>query len=822
MTGSISVSDRTGERRYERADLPLVLGGEDTDIPVAGLVNGARAAFLGMSGDAAFIQPGDPQAATVLYNGEPLVASRWLKSGDLIQVGDQRIVCDVTPSGIALALDDDTAARDTLPPEIVAVAPAPSAPIAPAPTPSEGDTGGAGVIEPVAFRPGSGASGRKPTRLPLVPMALFGALAMLAAVAWYMFTARPVLMQFAPEPDRVSIDGSAVEFELGDRYLLRPGTYTVVAQKAGFRDGVHEVTVTRDEGQSHSFTLVKLPGRISVDTGEVAGATVTIDGQPSGSTPLEDLPVEAGMREFVIAADGYVTHTAQLDVVGADERQVLAVDLVPNVSTLTLTSVPYGAELAVDGEAVGVTPYSGPVVSGERTVSLRLAGYKTWESTLELVPGEPADLPEVALEKADGMVSVRSTPTGAAVTVNGAYRGQTPLRLSLPPNKTYRLGFTRAGYEPAARSVTVRPEEGASLSVSLIAVLGDVRVTADPADAQVFVDGSSAGAANQTLRLPSVPHQIEVRRDGYEPYQVTVTPTPGFPQVVTAKLATRIEAAVAAVPATTTTRGGYELIRVTPGSFTMGASRRETGRRANEVLRPVELTRPYYIGARPVTNKQYLLFDGGHSSGNIRGVRLDEDSQPVVNLTWDAVARYCNWLSGLESLEPAYVERDGTMVAVEPMTNGYRLPTEAEWAWAGRYAGGATAQRYPWGDAMPPASKSGNYADVSAGRLVSVFMGRYLDGYSATSPVGIFPANALGLYDIGGNVAEWMHDFYAVNPATSRGPARDPTGPSDGAHRVVRGSSWMHGSAANMRLAYRDYSDAARADLGFRLARYTE
>ena len=822
MTGSISVSDRTGERRYERADLPLVLGGEDTDIPVAGLVNGARAAFLGMSGDAAFIQPADPDAASVLFNGEPLVASRWLKSGDLIQVGEQRIVCDVTPKGVALAMDDDAGARATLPPEVVPMASVPDTPVTPQAARPAADTGEVGVIEPVVFQPGSAASGAKPTRLPLVPMALFGALAALAMVAWYMFTARPVLMEFDPEPDRVSIDGSAVEFELGDRYLLRPGTYTVVAQKDGYRDSINEITVTRDEGQSHRFTLALLPGRLVVNTGDVAGAIVTIDGQASGTTPLEDVPVEAGLREVAIAADGYVTYTTQLDVVGADERQVIDVELVPNRSTLTLTSVPYGAELSVDGEALGVTPYSGEVTAGERVVSLRLDGYKTWASTLELVPGEAVDVAEVTLEKADGMVSVRSTPTGAAVTVNGAYRGQTPLRLSLPPNKTYRLGFTRAGYEPAARSVTVRPDEGASLSVSLVAVVGDVRVTAEPADAQLFVDGAPAGAANQTLKLPSVPHRIEVRKDGFEPYEVTVTPTPGFPQVVTARLATRIEAAVAAVPETATTKNGYELIRVTPGSFTMGASRREAGRRANEVLRPVELTRPYYIGARPVTNEDYLKYDGGHSSGSVRGVRLDEGGHPVVNLTWDAAARYCNWLSGLESLEPAYEERDGKMVAVEPPTNGYRLPTEAEWAWAGRYAGGASDLRYPWGDAMPPASKSGNYADVSAGRLVSVFMGRYLDGYSATSPVGIFPANALGLYDIGGNVAEWMHDYYAVNPATGRGPARDPVGPSDGAHRVVRGSSWMHGSAANMRLAYRDYSDAARPDLGFRVARYTE
>jgi formylglycine-generating enzyme required for sulfatase activity len=264
---------------------------------------------------------------------------------------------------------------------------------------------------------------------------------------------------------------------------------------------------------------------------------------------------------------------------------------------------------------------------------------------------------------------------------------------------------------------------------------------------------------------------------------------------------------------------GVDLVLVGPGRFTMGAARREPGRRANEVLHEVELTRPFYLAVREVTNREFREFRPGHRSGSVGSFNLEIDHHPVVNITWNDAAKYCNWLSERAGLPPVYVDRGGRMVARTPIPLGFRLPTEAEWAWAARYPDSADARKYAWGDALPPPAEAGNYGDSTGASVLSGALPGYNDNHGATAPAGSFQANPLGLYNIGGNVSEWMHDVYAVTPSPPGEVTRDPTGPPEGAYHVIRGSSWMDTNMTELRLSYRDYGDTARPDLGFRIAR---
>jgi len=274
-----------------------------------------------------------------------------------------------------------------------------------------------------------------------------------------------------------------------------------------------------------------------------------------------------------------------------------------------------------------------------------------------------------------------------------------------------------------------------------------------------------------------------------------------------------------------TTAVGQTLLLFKPGEspladFTMGASRREPGRRANEVLHPVALRRMFYLQTTEVTNAQFRQFQAKHNSGHIEGNSLNQEHQPAVQVSWQQAAAFCNWLSAKEGLPVFYKEKNGIVTGYNPAATGYRLPSEAEWAWAAR----ASVQKlllFPWGDTFPPTLAVENYADNTSAYVTGRILNNYKDGHVVSAPVASFKANQHGLYDMGGNVSEWIHDVYSI-PSANGATMEDPLGGQSGDNHVLRGAAWTHSSLAELRLSYRDYGQAGRDDVGFRIARYAE
>ena len=162
------------------------------------------------------------------------------------------------------------------------------------------------------------------------------------------------------------------------------------------------------------------------------------------------------------------------------------------------------------------------------------------------------------------------------------------------------------------------------------------------------------------------------------------------------------------------------------------------------------------------------------------------DDHPAVNVSWEDAVRFCRWLTSKE-------HESGNL----PAGSKYRLPSSREWSLAAGLSGdGAEAKKsrsFAWGDDWPPPLKAGNYAQ-----------GLGVDSFTNTAPVGSFPANSKGLYDLGGNVWEWCSDNYES--------AID--------FHVLRGASWRMRNASDLLLANRigNISGLRIPVYGFRVA----
>jgi formylglycine-generating enzyme required for sulfatase activity len=243
-----------------------------------------------------------------------------------------------------------------------------------------------------------------------------------------------------------------------------------------------------------------------------------------------------------------------------------------------------------------------------------------------------------------------------------------------------------------------------------------------------------------------------------------------------------------------------EMVVIPPGSFQMGSPASERGRQTDEgPIRDVKIGYPLAVGRHEVTRGEYRRFvtaTGYRTAGNCVGTNGSKrpdwiphlnwenpgfnqgEDHPVVCVSWNDAKAYLNWLNNIEP------------------NRGYRLLSEAEWEYAAR-AGLGTGP-FVWQTEIDPLEqcKWANGADQKAKEQISWMSNNENancdDGYAYTSPVGSYRANAFGLYDMHGNVWEWVEDIWRNSyvGAPTDGSALLPK--NTHALRVLRGGSWLH------------------------------
>ncbi|MCF8040998.1 MAG: formylglycine-generating enzyme family protein [Desulfarculaceae bacterium] len=236
---------------------------------------------------------------------------------------------------------------------------------------------------------------------------------------------------------------------------------------------------------------------------------------------------------------------------------------------------------------------------------------------------------------------------------------------------------------------------------------------------------------------------------------------------------------------------GMEFVLIPPGTFMMGSPESEPGHQKRELLHQVTLTQAFYMQATEVTLGQWQKVMGKRW---LAAKRPGGPNSPVVQVSWYQAQQFIYKLN-----------HQGRA--------SYRLPTEAEWEYAAR-AGNQGS--YPWGEGID--CNRAMYANNSLKKRdcqnYYKSRGLPLDG---AAPVKSFPPNAWGLYDMAGNVWEWVADWLGDYPAK---PVSDPQGPVSGEWRVRRGGSWF-GIPHYLRSANRNFAHPASKynTLGFRLVK---
>lgn len=470
-----------------------------------------------------------------------------------------------------------------------------------------------------------------------------------------------------------------------------------------------------------------------------------------------------------------------------------------------IASEPSSATININGEVVGETPVEGLLVAGEHKITASYEGYETIEETFTITTSSSQFERNYALRPALGTLQATLDPPGGRLYVNGK-----PQKITgyVQVNKMgmTKVDYTKPGYQTISKSITAASDP---IHINLQPLYGRLEISSHP-PARVFIDDIEAGQTPVNKKLLAVSHKVELRQEGYISKHIRVDIENNRLSRLDERLISEQDAVLSQSKKKYSNKVGIKFTRFMPEDFTMGAPRSQKGQRANEILRKVNFSRHLYFSDHEISSAIYSKY----KNVNVR------DNKPVTGISWADAVLFCNWLSEQEQLQKVYVVRNGHPVSANMDAIGYRLPTEAEWEWVARYANKNSPSIFVWGDAYKLPAKIGNLADVSATGTVKVFIPLYDDGFKGIASAGSFPAEPSGLFDLAGNVSEWVHDSYTLNPPDPSETFFDYAGPPMTKAHVVKGSNYMSASWTELRASFRESLESQRDDVGFRVARY--
>ncbi len=622
----------------------------------------------------------------------------------------------------------------------------------------------------------------------------------------------PQFVVFVVEPQ------SAVVIIENQHYTLTDGAMSVVLDSGTYN---YTVTAAGYHSKSGTFTVagnkVERNIELTADAATVtltapADAEIWVNGVQKGVGKWRGT-LNSGTYIFEARKAGHKSVKLSQHITSAQPQQSYTLPApTPIVGSIVVSGTPITADVALDGKPVGQLPLKlGNILVGEHKVTISKVGYTSYTHTVTVSEGKSSTV-NAALTKQSVPTSKPTTSStsgsykiGDIVTVKGVKGVKGVVFQTSPVVKIVSVeeGYTQWG-EYGVTTNAIDKDNGKA-NMTKIKSISDwqnkypaFKWCADygngwylPALNELKAIIAQRDKINKTLSANNMDKlgskdeysclwsSSEFSNNGA--YYIYFSS--GYDSYLNKSYNTAVRAVLELdagtsspkpIPSSVSTRiGGFEMVYVKGGTFTMGATA-EQGSDAYDDEKPTHSVTlsDYYIGKYEVTQAQWRAVMGSNPS------HFTGDNNPVEQVSWDDIQQFITKLNAQTGKK-------------------FRLPTEAEWEYAAR--GGNKSKGYKY-------SGSNNiynvawYSDNSSGK---------------THPVGQKSPNELGIYDMSGNVWEWCQDWKGDYSSSSQ---TNPTGPSSGSDRVLRGGCWTY-RAGSSRVSYRSSSSPSFRSYtsGFRL-----
>lgn len=648
---------------------------------------------------------------------------------------------------------------------------------------------------------------RQKRRLWVFVLAGVAGMLLLSYLVW-LFLAKGYQLQVAPQEAAKTAQyevRSGAGFMMGNQLYSFGGNLILAVSAPKFI--TQEIVVNSATPGIIPIVMQPAPAQITLTTSPEFAETHWYFNDQLLATGTElETTLPPGQHAITAVHPWYETAQWQANVEAAEVISE-TLTLTPLLGSIKISSIPQGATVHLNEQIIGTTPLEITRPGGQYQVRVALEGYQTTEDQIAIELGNRHPQRGYQLLPEKGTLNFELKPEGGVLLVN-----QKPAAsgIAVDANKTHTVRYEKPGFEASNQMLKVSPGENKSIDIELKPEFGEVMLQANlPAD--VRIDGRSYGSTPLTLKLQTVENTISFERAGFRTVHKTITPKAGSTLQVKAEMLSEFDARRREGKPLFISTLGIDMKAFTPRAYVMGSPENEAFRRRNEHPVKVDFNRSILVSKHEITEAQFATFSGSHDA---------ESDLPVSNVSWmDAVA-FCHWLSVQEGLEPFYLMENGQLKGINPDARGYRLPTEAEWEWLAKVAGRRAPTQFSWGSQERIPKDYGNYADASI-QANNVFKFEdYNDGFEGKAPVGFFKADRNGLFDLDGNVAEWVHDRFTLQPPDTDRTHMNYLGASRGQSHVVKGGDYQTGRYRELRVAMREEGTEPAATLGFRIARY--